>query len=329
MASRYGPPNSLAIAVLTFRRNAEIDELIPHLVEQARVANIPAQVIVVDNDPEASARSIVERYREEGVIYAHEPKPGIAHGRNRALATADDFDLLVFIDDDETPEPTWLPMMLQTFDSYDCVGVVGNVFRVFDVEPDEWIKAGRFFDKDTIATGTPQPAASTANLLLDLRFLREKSLQFDPVFGLSGGSDTLLTREIVKAGGALLWCAEALVIEQIPATRSNRKWVVKRHFRVGNASSQTAIAMANSRRSRLEVRTKAAAAGSVRVVGGGLRRLWGKAVGSKAHDARGMRTVARGAGMVSGAVGYHYDKEYRKLRSSPAEIEPPGPPAQR
>lgn len=314
----YPEPRSLAIAVLTFRRNDDIAELIPHLIEQAESIDLAAQVIVVDNDPDAGARDIVTRYSDSGVVYAHEPQPGIAHGRNRALNAASDFDLLVFIDDDEIPEPDWLQLMLAAYRTYRCTGVVGNVVRTFDVEPDSWIRAGRYFDKDVIATGTAQPAASTANLLLDLRFLRDHGITFDPVFGLSGGSDTLLTRQIVKAGGKLIWCAEALVVERIPASRTTRKWVVTRHFRVGNASSQTALAMADSGMERTAIRAKASMAGLVRIGGGGLRRAWGIATRSQAHDARGMRTVARGAGMLSGAVGYHYDREYRKLRALPA-----------
>lgn len=316
MPSRFGPATSVVIAVLTFKRNEAIAQLIPHLIEQANSVDIRAGVIVVDNDPNGSAREIVEAYRDHGVVYVHEPQPGIAHGRNAALNAAADFDLLVFIDDDETPTPQWLQLMLAAYDKYDCAGVVGNVVRSFDVQPDAWIVAGRYFDKDVIATGTPQPAASTANLLLDMRFLREHNLRFDPVFGLSGGSDTLLTRQVVRAGGRLVWCAEALVDEQIPASRTNRKWVVTRHFRVGNSSSQTALAMAATGLERTSVRAKAAAAGLVRIGGGGLRRVWGKATRSIEHDARGMRTVARGAGMLTGAVGYHYDREYRKLRNN-------------
>lgn len=316
MGNSFGTPKSLAIAVLTFKRNEAIEALIPLLVEQLALVELPAKVIVVDNDPEAGAREIVSRFVDQDVLYAHEPEPGIAHARNRALSAAEDIDLLVFIDDDESPTAQWLPLMLAAYEKYQCVGVVGNVVRTFDVEPDAWIRAGRYFDKDVITTGTPQSAASTANLLLDMRFMREHDLRFDPVFGLSGGSDTLLTRQIVRSGGVLVWCAEALVVEQIPASRTSRKWVVTRHFRVGNSSSQTALAMTDSRVQRGEIRAKAMAAGAIRVLGGGARRLWGKATRSLEHDARGMRTVARGAGMFTGAVGYHYDREYRKLRSA-------------
>lgn len=322
---RYPAPQRVVLAVLTYQRNEAIAALIPHLIAQARSIALPTSIIVVDNDPRGGARGAVERFEGAGVEYVHEPKPGIAHGRNAALQAAGNADLLVFIDDDETPTAQWLQLMMKTFDEYECVGVVGNVKRVFDMAPDSWVLAGGFFDKPEMPTGTPQPAASTANLLLDLRFLRQHGLQFDNEFGLSGGSDTLLTRQVVAAGGKLIWCAEAIVIEQIPEKRVSRRWVVTRHFRVGNTSSQTALAMGDSRWERLSIRFKSSADGVVRVAGGGARSLWGKATRNLEHDAKGMRTAARGAGMLSGAVGYHYDKEYRKLRKNELGSAPTTP----
>lgn len=306
----------VAIAVLTFRRQAELEALIPSLLAQAASveATVDPYVLVVDNDPERSAESVVEKFAHEPIVYANEPEPGIATARNRALSSASDADLLAFIDDDEIPAADWLSSLLSTYTRHESVGVVGNVLREYDVPPDPWILAGRYFDRDPIKTGVRVHAAGTGNLLLDLNQVRRFGVRFDPIFGLSGGSDTLFTSQLVKAGGELVWCAESIVYEQIPANRLTRKWVVTRAFRIGNGGARTALALTPSAGKRIKVRLVEAGAGMARVGGGGGKYLVGKLTRKTAYEARGARTFARGAGRLTGAFGYHYDKEYRQLR---------------
>lgn len=307
---------TLAIAVLTFRRQDELAALIPLLLDQAdSVAHdADAYVLVVDNDPGRSAEVVVSDYGDDRVVYAHEPEPGIATARNRALQQAHDADLLVFIDDDEIPAADWLANLLTTYGEYQSVGVVGNVLREYEVAPDPWILAGRYFDRDPIETGVRVHAAGTGNLMLDLNQVRKFDIWFDPVFGLSGGSDTLFTRQLVRAGGELVWCADAPVYEQIPAGRLTRKWVVTRAYRIGNGGARTALALATSTPERTVVRLKEAGAGLARIGGGGLKLLVGKLTRNMVLDARGTRTFARGVGRLTGAFGYHYDREYRVTR---------------
>lgn len=305
---------SLAIAVLTFNRNEALRALIPQLVEQAKSIAIPAYVLVVDNHPDRIAAPVVDSFRGQPVKYAHEPVPGIASARNCALTFASETDLLVFIDDDEVPTPDWLRTLVATYEKYGSAGVVGNVLRTYDVEPDPWIMAGRFFDREPIKTGTPQHAAGTGNLLLDLNQVRELGVTFDPVFGLSGGSDVLFTRQIVRRGGKLVWCAEAPIYEQIPASRLTRRWVLKRAFRIGNGTTRAALALSDSAAERFKVRVKAIGSGAVRLFGGGAKYVLGKLTRNMGMEARGLRTTMRGTGMLTGAVGYFYNREYHQTR---------------
>lgn len=306
----------LAIAVLTFRRQEELAALVPLLLAQADsvIEIADAYVLVVDNDPGRSAESVVVDRGDDRIQYAHEPAPGIATARNCALAAASDADLLVFIDDDEIPAADWLKNLLATYAQYESVGVVGNVLREYEVTPDPWILAGRYFDREPIETGVRVHAAGTGNLLLDLNQVRKFDVWFDPIFGLSGGSDTLFTSQLVRAGGELVWCADAPVYEQIPASRLTRKWVVTRAFRIGNGGARTALALTTSVSERTAVRVKEAGAGIARIGGGGLKYVAGKLTRNIELDARGTRTFVRGAGRLSGAFGYHYDREYRLTR---------------
>lgn len=301
----------LVIAVLTFRRPRDIAEVIPALIQQAASVEADVTILVVDNDPDGAAATQVSAFaREHPVRYVHEPVPGIASARNRALAESDAARLLVFIDDDERPAPGWLGLLLGTWRAYSPAAVVGPVVSRFDEPPTDWITAGRFFDRRRMATGTRVDVAATNNLLLDLDVVRRIGVLFDPRFGVSGGSDSAFTRYLRAHGGQIVWCDEAVVHDIVPAERITRDWVLRRAYRVGNAWSRIHLTSATTG-ARAIVRAGLLLRGSIRVIVGSVRFAAGLATRRLVDRARGLRTAARGAGMLTGAVGSVYS-EYKR-----------------
>lgn len=296
---------TVTLSTLTFRRPEDIAQTLPLLVNQARSVPHDVQVLVVDNDTTDSARATVEGFAPE-VRYVHEPTPGIAAARNRVLAETQGRDVVVFFDDDERPVDQWLRLLLDLYQAEQPAGVVGPVVSEYAVQPEAWITAGRYFERLRHPTGTRVPIAATNNLLLDRRFLADHGLRFDDRFGLTGGSDTMLTRQITDAGGALLWCDEAVVTDVVPAARLTRDWVVRRAFRSANGGVRVELELAGSALARLVVRTRSAGRGLARVAAGTAQWLLGAVTRRLAPRARGVRTIARGAGMISGAWGYVY-----------------------
>lgn len=297
---------TVTVAVLTYQRPDDLAAALPLLVAQAAELDPPATVLVVDNDPDGGAREAAGSVR-----YAHEPTPGIAAGRNRALDEADT-DLLVFVDDDERPVPGWLRALVGTWQDTRPTGVVGPVVSEFAAEPDPWIVAGGFFVRRRLPTGAPVRIAATNNLLLDLTAVRQRGLRFDQRFGLTGGSDTLFTGQLTRGGGRLVWCAEATVVDVVPVSRLTRRWVLRRAFRSGNGASLVEVELAGSVLRSLPVRVRQLVHGLVRIGGGGLKLLVGTVTGSVQRQASGARNVARGAGLVGGALGYTFS-EYARL----------------
>lgn len=297
---------TVVLAVLTYRRPGDLAAALPLLLAQAASVDPPAAVLVVDNDPDGGARGTVESF--PGVRYAHEPTPGIAAGRNRALDEAKE-DLLVFIDDDERPSPGWLAALLGTYERTRPTGVVGPVVSEFAAEPDPWIVAGGFFERRRPATGTEVQVAATNNLLLDLAAVRALGLRFDERFGLTGGSDTLFTRQLVRRGGRLVWCAEAGVVDVVPVERLTRRWVLRRAFRSGNGASVVEAELARGPAEQARVRARQVGQGLARIAGGALKVAAGHATGHLGRRASGARNLARGAGLVSGSFG-HVFTEY-------------------
>lgn len=306
------------IAVLTYRRPGDIAAALPQLRDQALSViddRTAVDIVVVDNDPQGCARQTVGSFAAEHarvtVHYENEPAPGISAARNRALATASECDVLVFIDDDERPTPRWLASLLETYRVHGSAAVVGPVISEFEVKPDRWVQAGRFFNRRRLPTGTPVDVAATNNLLLDLHQIRAMGLDFDPRFGISGGGDTMFSRDLHRRGGVLIWNDEAVVMDVVPRERVTRRWVIRRALRSGTSWSTVALALARTRWERLGLRLQLTARGLARLLGGAVRCTAGTLTHSCSHQARGLRTAARGAGMLSGAWGYAY-QEYKR-----------------
>src|SRR3954451_9272382 len=171
------PPTRVVVAVLTYRRLPALTALLPKLVAECRSLDAAygtaSHVLVVDNDQQRAAQPVVAAAGEE-VRYVHEPTPGIAAGRARAVEEAAQDDLLVFIDDDEIPGGRWLTHLWEAWNAYSRpAGVVGRVTPTFCGSVDPWIEAGAFFRRKQRRSGTLLAAGSSANLLLDLHVLRD------------------------------------------------------------------------------------------------------------------------------------------------------------
>jgi glycosyltransferase involved in cell wall biosynthesis len=313
-------PLSLVVAMLTFRRPEQLSVGLPLVVSQvqdlvdAHGGALRARVLVVDNDPDGSARQTVERWAAGVTTYVVEPTPGIAAARNRALDEASADDVLVFIDDDERPRPGWLAALVTTWQRYGSSAVMGRVISVLEPDVDPWVRAGGFFIRKNWATGERIPTAATNNLLLDLRVVRRLGLRFALSLGLSGSEDTMFTRELVRRGGDIVWCAEAVLDDPVPASRATRRWVLARSFSHGNGWCVVELGLARPGSERAAVRARFALRGAGRIVLGYPRYLAGLIARDDRQQARGLRMVYRGAGMMSALFGGVY-QEYSHDRA--------------
>ncbi|MCL3861294.1 glycosyltransferase family 2 protein [Actinotalea sp. K2] len=301
----------VAVAVLTYQRPDVLGALLPELARQARVQVPPARVVVVDNDPGASARAAVEELDLPEVTFVHEPRPGIAAGRNAALREASDVDTLVFIDDDETPEGEWLSVMVDTHARLGGAALAGPVLRVHESPPASWVRAARVFDRRRMPTGTPLEAAGSGNLLLDMRHVRRHGLEFDDRLGLAGGSDHLFTKQIRQTDGQIYWCDEAVVSEFVPSDRLTGRWTLRRGHRSGTTSVLVELMLASTRGKAMTIRIRAISGGLARLLAGGGRVAWGLLTSNPEHQGRGAWTAARGTGLLAAAVGHTF-VEYRR-----------------
>ena len=344
----------LTIAMLTYRRNDYLAQVIPELLAQADDvcdAQTTASVLIVDNDPQAGARAVVEAARaalageqpqtaeppEQAVlsepsgsadsdkatsrlVYVHEPEPGIVAGRNRALSQAHGSDALVFIDDDEIPSPGWLKALVSTWRAQGCAAVTGPTPPTFEVAPSAWVTASGAFDSWEAADGAQVRSADTGNLLLDLAVVENLGLRFDPRYGLTGGEDSLFTRQLTRAGGVIRFAAGAVVTKRVPAARARRTWVLERSLRSGSSWARVRIDTAGPTDgalgglARLRLRLGYGVKGLAKAGVDGARAGVARIRGDVPAQARYEVSSRGGLGMVVGALGGHV-REYSRPRS--------------
>ncbi len=308
---------TVTIAVPTYRRPEQLALLLDALTKRiAETEGALIDVLVVDNDPSCSARAVTA-HGDLPVRYASEPTPGIAAVRNRALEECHDRDLVAFIDDDEVPRPRWLSSLLEVWREHRSSAVMGRVISVFDADVDPWVIASGTFARPPRQTGAALSVAAAGNLLLDVRQVRGLGVRFDPSLGLGGGEDTLFSRQLVLAGGTIVWCNESETEDMVVASRTTRAWVRQRAFSSANAWAHIRLRLADSRLHRAGLRLRFVSGGLGRILVGSARHLYGRARGDLVHDARGIRASWRGRGLVAAAFGYRY-AEYARGRGQRA-----------
>lgn len=314
------PEDDLAVAAVTvcvptYRRPHLLATLIPSLVAQcdeARSDGHPASVLVIDNDPDQSARAVVQEC--PGVTYSFESTPGLAAVRNHALDRCQT-RLLAFIDDDEVPTEGWLTSLLGTWRDTGAEAVTGQVHSRFPETLDPWIEAGDFWRRPSSPTGTVVSIAASGNLLLDVEFVRAAHLRFSEHFALTGGEDSFFSAQFTRAGGRIVCCNESIALDIVPPARTTKAWLRQRRLRSGNTVAR--VALMGSTPGQRGTRVLLGVRGMTRVAAGGLRWTAGVLLRSHRHQARGFSIFYRGVGMTAGAAGLtlvEYDRNGPRWR---------------
>jgi succinoglycan biosynthesis protein ExoM len=223
------------VAALTYRRPEDLTSLLGGLAALGLPTSWDVRFLIVDNDPEGSARSIVQSQhsRFSGRLhYVTEADPGIPAARNRALRMAKETaaELLCFLDDDEIPQADWLEVLIahRTMSGAHLIG--GPLRRTAPPGRLTWKQA--LMVKSLIArrslaecgaavrASSSQPVpVYTSNWLCDIDAARKHDLWFDEKMRFSGGSDAAFYKEARAKGLKTSWCAEAIVSEPITHER--------------------------------------------------------------------------------------------------------------
>jgi len=223
------PKPHISVCICTYKRPHILARLLRELAEQETGGRFTFSVVVVDNDHSLSAEAVVQDFLSTSSVpvrYCVEPQQNIARARNKAVQNAEG-DFIAFIDDDELPISRWLLNLFEACGN-DRAGVLGPVKPRFDEDPPAWVVKGRFCERPSYPTGfvIDWRKGRTGNVLLRRRLFRDEAEPFRPQF--LTGEDQDFFRRMIDKGHVFTWCSEAVAYEIVPATRWNRRFMLKR-----------------------------------------------------------------------------------------------------
>lgn len=234
---------TIVISACTYKRPDGLDVLLSSLKELRVPSDVSLCARIVDNEETPEAQTLVKRWSRHmpfPLYYVHEPDAGIAPARNRALCEANAADFLVFVDDDETVSPQWIEELWRMQKQTSAQFVQGSVKLTVEDPSDEWFLRSKLFFLKEYPDGAPRHEAWSNNVMIDMVFVREHGLHFDPKLRFDGGEDTLFFQQLCRKGGNGVFAAKADVYEVQPKSRLNWKWALARQFRNGNSRAMIA-----------------------------------------------------------------------------------------
>jgi succinoglycan biosynthesis protein ExoM len=258
------------------------------------------RIIVVDNDSLASAESTVASVTVPWPVrYVVERRRGITYARNRAIDEAGSVDFVAFLDDDEVPSPQWLDELLWVKGEFAADVVSGPVLPKYEPEVTDWVKRGRFFERELPMNGVVRRTCATNNVLIGSHVLRHLA-GFDHFFAFSGAEDTNYFLQVSQAGYKIVWSREAIVFETVSAARATAAWIVRREYQTGNGWVFCEARIDGSSGARILRLLKA----SAHVTAGLAATLWASLLCNRVALVRSLARVAMGMGMLSALTGH-------------------------
>jgi GT2 family glycosyltransferase len=240
-----GQPD-VTLLVPTYRRPERLRRLLDAVAKQ----EVPFawELLVVDNDDDPSVRALVEQAPMPPgvrVRYLAEPVLGAVHARNRGLREAAG-RVVAMLDDDVVPRPGWLGAVTGPLLTGEAVGAGGTVVLDPEVPRPGWFdEPGMGGYLTAHALGNERRALSkdeivvTANAAFD-RDAVTRIGGFDPRLGPRGrvqivADDAHLVRELMRAGGTVMWLPDAVVVHDLPKERLSRRWLLQRAYWQGRS----------------------------------------------------------------------------------------------
>lgn len=241
--SRNIHPILCSICIPTYCRPLLLKKLLRSLEAQVLPEHVRLEIIVVDNDPNQTAKPVVTQFRDSQKIHFHyyiQPRKNISLTRNLSIEKAGG-EFILFIDDDEKATPGWVSNLIFARQIYNADGVIGKMLPEFHEQAPQWVRREEFYYSKMTATGTLAKFLYAGNCLVKAELLKNKKGPFDIEYGLTGSEDAQLFESLVQGGAKFVNCQEAVATEYIPLERTTLPFFFKRGMRGGNGHTRRVL----------------------------------------------------------------------------------------
>lgn len=225
------------------------DRLAQTLADLAHVQHPrqPWEFLVIDNASSDGTPGLLAAmgWRPAGVEIrvVREEKLGLSNARNRALQEARG-DYLLFMDDDETPDPAWLTAYEQAMLAHQPDALGGRIEVLFeDGARPAWLQDELLGFLGKLDHGESRWLTESTTPIFGGNFaFRRKVFErignFDARLGRQGtanigGEDTEIYRRLLEHNCRVRWVPEAIIQHRIQTPKLRRSYFLDLHFRQG------------------------------------------------------------------------------------------------
>ena len=241
------PGTSLTVALCTHNHRERLARTLRGLAQLAPPAS-PWELLIIDNASTDGTSQLVMttdwRTPEMNVRVVREEKLGLSNARNRAIQEATG-EFIVFMDDDESPDPHWLGAYERIIlaERPDALG--GRIEVMFeDGRRPTWLQDELLgFLGQLDHGGAARRLAAPDTPIFGGNFAFRKDIfarigTFDAGLGRkgsdnTGGEDTEIYRRMIASGCNIWWVPDAVICHRIQAGKLRRRYFLDLHFRQG------------------------------------------------------------------------------------------------
>lgn len=238
----------ITLALCTFKRPNIFCKCLETIAELRLPDNTAVDLVIIDNDEEASAKELVNSFRNKIKIPVHyfvEPKRGLANARNRLIQECINLGashIAMFDDDILLPENWIINYYNYYYKNEAAVIITAASYSKFTSKPPKYIEKNDLFKCSTTKkTGLIRKDAASGNVFFPVSIITELNLNFNSEYIFMGGEDGKFFEEASNKGAVIVWCNECYNYELNGTDKINIAWILKRSRYNGFSAAKNAI----------------------------------------------------------------------------------------
>lgn len=210
----------------------------------------PWELMVIDNGCRDSTPGLLARHQWPSgwqVRVVREERLGLSNARNRAIAEAQS-DYVIFMDDDETPDPDWLRSYERLIVDKRPDAFGGRIRVLFEDMRPPWLGnellgfLGELNRAEAISRLTEPGTSFYGGNFGVRRDACTKVGGFDTMLGRkgrdnTGGEEVDFYRRVLAAGLVVWWTPQAIIYHRIQAAKLRRSYFLDLHYKQGRAEA--------------------------------------------------------------------------------------------
>jgi len=240
---------NISVILCTYNRAASLAKALESVTLSELPNSVTWEVLVVDNNSRDQTHQVVEEFclRYPGRFrYLFESRQGKSHALNAGIREARG-DILAFVDDDVTVEPTWLRTLTSPLQKSEWAGSGGRIQLDRALSPPRWLALDGpyslggvlvLFDRGDNPRELDWAPYGTNMAFRKAMFERYGGFRTDlgPNPGTEiRGEDVEFGRRLMSAGERLRYEPRAIVYHCVPENRLHKEYFLAWYFDFGRA----------------------------------------------------------------------------------------------